>query len=36
MCGFKDDNVWFRGIADLIILDSDNKLAWVIDYKTGK
>ena len=35
-CGFKDDNVWFRGIADLIIRDSDNKLAWVIDYKTGK
>jgi hypothetical protein len=33
-CGFYDDNVWFRGIADLIILDGD--LAWVIDYKTGK
>lgn len=33
-CGFYDDNVWFRGIADLIILDDD--LAWVIDYKTGK
>ena len=33
-CGFYDDTVWFRGIADLIILDGD--LAWVIDYKTGK
>lgn len=33
-CGFFDPNVWFRGIADLIILDGD--LAWVIDYKTGK
>lgn len=33
-CGFYDANVWFRGIADLIILDGD--LAWVIDYKTGK
>lgn len=33
-CGFYDNNVWFRGIADLIILDGD--LAWVIDYKTGK
>ena len=33
-CGFYDENVWFRGIADLIILDGD--LAWVIDYKTGK
>jgi CRISPR/Cas system-associated exonuclease Cas4 (RecB family) len=33
-CGFFDENVWFRGIADLIILDSDT--AWVVDYKTGK
>lgn len=33
-CGFKDDNVWFRGIADLIILDGET--AWVIDYKTGR
>ena len=35
-CGFKADDVWFRGIADLIIVDHDNKLAWVVDYKTGK
>ena len=35
-CGFRDDDVWFRGIADLIIVDHDNKLAWVVDYKTGK
>jgi len=28
--------VWFRGIADLVILDEENELAWVIDYKTGK
>ena len=33
-CDFFADDVWFRGIADLIILDDD--LAWVIDYKTGK
>lgn len=33
-CGFKAEDVWFRGIADLVILDGD--LAWVIDYKTGK
>ena len=33
-CGFKDENVWFRGIADLIILDGDT--AYVIDYKTGR
>ena len=35
-CGFKDENVWYRGIADLIILDEEKKLAWVIDYKTSK
>ena len=35
-CGFKDENVWFRGIADLVILDRENKKAKVIDYKTGK
>jgi len=33
-CGFKDENVWFRGIADLIVLDDDT--AYVIDYKTGR
>jgi hypothetical protein len=33
-CAFDAEDVWFRGIADLIILDGD--LAWVIDYKTGK
>ena len=33
-CGFTDKGVWFRGIADLIILDDD--VAWVVDYKTGK
>jgi len=35
-CGFKDENVWYRGIADLIILNRAAKKAWVIDYKTGK
>ena len=35
-CGVKDDNVWWRGIADLIILDRETKSARVIDYKTGK
>ena len=33
-CGFFDDDVWFRGIVDLVILDDD--VAWVVDYKTGK
>jgi hypothetical protein len=33
-CGFKDSGVWWRGIADLIILRDD--VAFVLDYKTGK
>ena len=35
-CGFKDKDVWFRGIADLIILNEEDGIAWVVDYKTGK
>ena len=34
-CGFKDDNVWVRGVADLLIVDDDNLTAGVVDYKTG-
>jgi hypothetical protein len=33
--GWKDPNVWVRGIADLLIVDDENLTAWVIDYKTG-
>jgi len=33
-CDFFADDVWWRGIADLVILNGDT--AWVIDYKTGK
>lgn len=33
-CRFSDPNVWYRGIADLIILQPDR--AWIVDYKTGK
>jgi len=35
-CGFKDPNVWWRGIADLIILNRETGEARVLDYKTGK
>ena len=35
-CGFKDDAVWFRGIADLLIVNYDKKQAYVVDYKTGR
>jgi hypothetical protein len=33
-CDFFDPDVWFRGVADLVILDGDR--AWVVDYKSGK
>tara|TARA_R110000822_G_scaffold14327_10_gene50605 strand:- start:11991 stop:12665 length:675 start_codon:yes stop_codon:yes gene_type:complete len=35
-CDFFSNDVWFRGIADLIIINTPENLAWVIDYKTGK
>ena len=35
-CDFGAEDVWFRGIADLIIVDVLADTAWVIDYKTGK
>jgi len=33
-CDFHAKDVWFRGIADLVILDGE--IATVVDYKTGK
>jgi hypothetical protein len=33
-CGFFDKGVWWRGVADLIILNGDS--AKIVDYKTGK
>jgi hypothetical protein len=33
-CKMDDPNVWWRGIADLAIVDSDE--ARVVDYKAGK
>jgi CRISPR/Cas system-associated exonuclease Cas4 (RecB family) len=35
-CDFFAEDVWWRGIADLIILDTEKHRAWVVDYKTGK
>ena len=35
-CGFKDRDVWFRGIVDLAIIDTLGERAWIVDYKTGK
>ena len=34
-CSFSAPDVWWRGIADLIILE-EGKTAKVVDYKTGK
>jgi predicted RecB family nuclease len=33
-CEFFAPDVWFRGVADLLIIDGDS--AHVVDYKTGK
>ena len=33
--GWKDANVWVRGIADILIIDDENLTAWVGDWKTG-
>jgi hypothetical protein len=35
-CGFFDKDVWYRGVADLLIIDTEKKEARVVDYKTGK
>lgn len=33
-CGFFDKDVWWRGIADLLIINGEK--AYCVDYKTGK
>jgi len=35
-CGFFDEDVWYRGVIDLLILDEKNNKAIIVDYKTGK
>lgn len=35
-CTFDDPKAWFRGIADLLIINREKGEARVIDYKTGK
>lgn len=34
--GFKAENVWWRGIVDLAIIDKESGEARIVDYKTGK
>ena len=33
-CGFFDRDVWWRGVADLLVINGNK--AWCVDYKTGK
>jgi hypothetical protein len=33
-CDFFDKDVWWRGVADLVIIKGDK--AYMVDYKTGK
>ena len=35
-CAFDAPEAWWRGIADLVILDEANEMAWSVDYKTSK
>lgn len=30
-----DKDVWVRGMGDLVILDKDKRMAWVVDWKSG-
>lgn len=35
-CEFHAPNVWWHGIADLVVLNEEKKLAYSVDYKTSK
>lgn len=35
-CEFNAEDRWWRGIADLLIIDEAKELAWSVDYKTSK
>lgn len=35
-CDFNDDARYWRGIADLVILNEPEEKAYIVDYKTGK
>ena len=35
-CDFYAKDVWWRGIADLIVLNKEGGVAYTVDYKTGK
>lgn len=35
-CDFFAKDVWWRGIADLLIVNENKKVAYLVDYKTSK
>lgn len=35
-CAFNAEAVWWRGIADLVVIDAAKELAYSVDYKTSK
>ena len=35
-CDYEAPERYWRGIADLVIVDADSKKAYIVDYKTGK
>lgn len=35
-CGFTDRECWSRGIADLLVVSRGARMAWILDWKTGK
>ena len=35
-CSFNAKNVWWHGIADLVIINEEKQLAHSVDYKTSK
>lgn len=35
-CEFHAPDVWWHGIADLVVLDHERQLAYSVDYKTSK
>jgi hypothetical protein len=35
-CEFHAPNVWWHGIADLVVINEEKKMAYSVDYKTSK
>lgn len=35
-CSFDDPDAWCRGVADLLVINEEKRVARCVDYKTGK